>query len=202
MLNGPLKLASVFAVIAGVGMGTALGADTITIKIPRHTELTNVQRLNREGVVAVQKREYGKAADLFYKAYLYDPADPFTLNNLGYISELQGQLDRADKFYKLASEQGSTANIDLSNIKHLQGMPMSTAFASLQETPTRVNRMNVDAIHLLSQNRGGEAITLLEQARSLDPQSAYTLNNLGVAYESMGDYNNQFRLHRPDRCDR
>ena len=147
-----------------MGLETALAGE-ITIKIPKHTQLSYVQRLNREGVMAVEKHDYAKAADLFYKAYLYDPADPFTLNNLGYISELQGELDRANKFYKLAAEQGCTANVDLSNVKHLQGMPMNTALAGLQETPMRVNRINVDAMQLLSENRGLEAAALLEQAR-------------------------------------
>jgi len=191
MGKGLRHFTSVTAVIASLG---SLGAcaqssrHTVSIIIPRHSELTHVQRLNREGVAAVRKHKLEKAADLFYKAYLYDPADPFTLNNLGYISELQGQLEEANKFYKLASEQGSTANIDLSNVKDLEGKPMNTAFAELKETPMRVNRMNVEAMGLLSENRGNEAAALLEQARALDPQNAYTLNNLGVAEESMGDY--------------
>jgi tetratricopeptide (TPR) repeat protein len=185
------KLITVAAVIAVWGLNAAWAQSahhTLTITIPRHSHLTNVQRLNREGVAAVQKHNFGKAADLFYKAYLYDPADPFTLNNLGYISELQGRLEEAGKFYKLAAEQGSTANIDLSSVKRLEGKPMNTAFADLKETPMRVNRMNVDAMRLLSEKRGDEAAALLEQARSLDPQNPYTLNNLGVAEESMGDY--------------
>ncbi len=184
------KLTTATAVIAG-GLNATWAQPaqhTLTITIPRRSQLTNVQRLNREGVAAVQKHNLGKAADLFYRAYLYDPADPFTLNNLGYISELQGQLDQADKFYKLAAEQGSTANIDLSSAKRLEGMPMNAAFAGLNESPMRVNRMNVDAMRLLSGNRGDEAEKILEQARSLDSQNAYTLNNLGVAEESMGDY--------------
>ena len=117
------------------------------------------------------------------------------MNNLGYISELQGQLDRADKFYKLAAEQGSTANIDLSNVKRLQGMPMNTALAGLEASPMRVNSINLHAIRLLSQNRGAEAAALLEQARSLEPENPYTLNNLGVAEESMGDYDKAMRFY-------
>jgi len=187
-----LKLTTATAVIAVAwGLNAALAQSThhnLTITIPRHSQLTNVQRLNREGVSAVRKHNYGKAADLFYRAYLYDPGDPFTLNNLGYISELQGQLDQADKFYKLAAEQSCTANIDLSSVKRFEGKPMNAAFADLKETPMRVNRMNVDAMRLLSQNRDDEAAALLEQALSLDPQNPYTLNNLGVAEESMGDY--------------
>ena len=191
MNKGLFKLITVTAVIAGLGFTGAwaqTALHTVTITIPRHSQLTYVQRLNREGVAAVRKHNLGKAADLFYKAYLYDPADPFTLNNLGYISELQGQLDQANKFYKLASEQSSTANIDLSSVKSLEGKPMNAAYADLKESPMRVNRMNVDAMRLLSENRGGEAAALLEQARSLDPQNPYTLNNLGVAEESTGDY--------------
>ena len=46
---------------------------------------------------------------LFYKAYLIDPNDPFTLNNLGYIAELEGQADRAQRYYDLAQAQGSDA---------------------------------------------------------------------------------------------
>jgi Flp pilus assembly protein TadD len=59
----------------------------LRITLPKYSELTPVQRLNREGVSAIQNHQYEKAEGIFYKAYLYDPADAFTLNNLGYISE-------------------------------------------------------------------------------------------------------------------
>jgi Flp pilus assembly protein TadD len=146
-------------------------------------------------VSAVQRHQYDKAEALFYKAYLYDPADPFTLNNLGYISELQGQLDRAQRFYALASEQGSSATIDKSNAKKLEGRSMGFAFESLHDVPMRVDRMNVDAITLLSQTRGFEAIALLHEALSLDPQNPFTLNNLGVAHEAIGDYDDALKYY-------
>src|SRR5580698_4704737 len=168
-----LKIIASVVVIAVSG-SQAWAADVLTIKIPRHSELTPVQKLNREGVEAVKKLDYEKAAALFYKAYLYDPSDPFTLNNLGYISELQGELDRAHKFYALAGEQGSNANIERSNAKRLEGRPMQEAFESLQDVPMRVNRMNVDAMELLSEDRGLEAITLLREALALDAQNPFT----------------------------
>jgi Flp pilus assembly protein TadD len=154
-----------------------------------------VQRLNREGVDAVKRKQYEKAAALFYRAYLYDPADPFTLNNLGYISELQGELDRAHRFYASAAEQGSNANIDRSSAKRLEGKPMQYAFENLQDVPMRVNRMNVDAMELLSEDRGIEAITLLRDALTLDKQNPFTLNNLGVADETIGDYANALQSY-------
>ena len=179
MLTMPVKLIAA-AALAIVSLAQyAWAANTIKITIPRRSELTPVQRLNREGVEAVEMRKYEKAATLFYKAYLYDPADPFTLNNLGYISELQGELDRAHRFYALASEQGSDATIDRSNTKDLEGRPMNYAFNSLQDIPMRVNRMNIDAMDLLSKNRGFQAVALLKQALSADPTNPFTLNNLG-----------------------
>ena len=181
------KTALTIAALLGLGAHAAWARDTITITLPRHSNLTFVQRLNREGVLAVQKHDYAKAANLFYKAYLFDPSDPFTLNNLGYISELEGQLDRANKFYKLAAEQGSNANIDVSSVKELKGQPMQAAFSGLQGAPMRVNRLNLEAVNLLSEGRNSEATGLLQQALSLDPQDPFTLNNLGAADEATGD---------------
>ncbi len=195
MIGTPLKLIAVIALIAGSGSYDAWARDGLAITIPRRSELTPVQRLNREGVEAVKKHNYEKAAALFYKAYLYDPGDPFTLNNLGYISEMQGELDRARKFYALASQQGCSANIDQSNAKQLEGKPMQYAFEHLQDLPMRVNRMNVDAMRILSEKRGFEAVALLQKALSLDPKNPFTMNNLGVADEAIGDYNNALKYY-------
>jgi Flp pilus assembly protein TadD len=155
--------------------------------------MTPVQRLNREGVEAIQKKNYEKAETLFLKAYLYDPADPFTLNNLGYIAELQGQLERALKFYQLASEQGSEASIDRSNAKQLEGKPIGYALNGLSGGSMRVDHFNVEAVSLLSENRNAEADQLLQQAFTLDPRNPFTLNNLGVARESVGDYDDALK---------
>lgn len=181
--------------LATSAVSMSWGADTHVIKIPRRSELTPVQRLNRRGVEAIKKHDYKNAESLFYKAYLYDPADPFTLNNLGFVSELEGDLDRAQKFYGLAAEQGSNATIDFSSAKNLQGKPMKDAVVNLQDATMRVNRMNINAMRLLAQNRGFEAIDLLKKALPLDSRNAFTLNNLGVASEAIGDFNGALRYY-------
>src|SRR5579863_4714159 len=188
------KIIACIALAAGSSLLWA--AEGTVIKIPMRSQLTPVQRLNREGVKAVEKRDYKSAEALFYKAYLYDPADPFTLNNLGYVSELEGDLDRANQFYQLASEQGSNATIDLSNAKHLQGEPMRDALINLKDAQMRVNEVNIQGMRLLAQNRGFEAIALLKQALPLDPRNAFTLNNLGVASEATGDLDGALRYYR------
>ncbi len=164
---------------------SALAGD-LKITIPRHSKLTPVQRLNREGVEAVRKHNYRKAEELFYKAYLYDPDDAFTLNNLGYISELQGQIDRAQQFYSLASEQSSEAVVDVSSKRELRGQPMSAALA-MTNGPLEVNHANVEAVRLLGQGRAPEADLLLQQVLKSDPNNVFTLNNMGVAKEMEGE---------------
>jgi tetratricopeptide (TPR) repeat protein len=60
----------------------------------------------------------------------------------------------------------------------------------------QANRMNLEAMRLLSENRGFEATSLLQQALSLDPQDPFTLNNLGVADETVGDFWNALKYYR------
>ena len=158
----------------------------ISISIPKRSKLTPVQRLNREGVEALQKHKYKKAEQLFYKAYLYDPADAFTLNNLGYISELQGDIDRAERFYELAAQQSSEAVVALSTSREARGKPMKEALAAAS-APIEINHANIEAVRLLSQGRSAEADLLLQQALNQDPHNVFTLNNMGVAKEMEGE---------------
>lgn len=196
MSKTAITLGAIFAVVALGASTNGWAHEGERILIPMRSHLSPVQKLNREGVEAIRKHDYDRAQTLFYRAYLYDPADPFTLNNLGYVSELQGQIDRAQRFYQLAAEQSSDANIDVSNLKHLQGQPMKTALVQLKDATMRVNRFNLDAMRELEQDQGFEAIDTLQRALAVDPHNAFTLNNLGVAYESVADLDNALRYYQ------
>lgn len=189
-------LVLITSIAIATGSHFAWARDGHVFKIPRRSELTPVQRFNRQGVEAVKKHNYRGAEALFYKAYLYDPADPFTLNNLGYISELEGDFDRAQKFYGLAAEQSSNASIDISNAKQLEGKPMRDAVVNLQDAQVRLNHTNIQAMQLLAEGRGFEALAILKQNLRLDPRNPFTLNNLGVASEATGDFDGALRYYR------
>ena len=161
-------------------------AGDIKIIIPKRSKLTPVQRLNRQGVEAVRKHNYKKAEEFFYKAYLFDPDDAFTLNNLGYIAEMQGQIDRAQQFYSLAAEQSSDAIVDLSSKSQLRGQPMKAA-VDITNEPLQVNHANVEAVRLLQQGRAPEADLLLQEVLKNDSKNIFTLNNMGVAKEMEGE---------------
>jgi Flp pilus assembly protein TadD len=189
-----------------LGVGSRARAGDLKIALPRRSHATPVQRLNREGVELVRKHRYEKAESLFYKAYLLDPDDPFTLNNLGFVAELQGQVDRAHTFYTLAWKQGSDAVIDLASAdfagadfqssgaansdrkksSRLRGQTMNEAL-SLTDIPLKDNHDNVEAVRLLSQGRALEAEVLLHHALKNNPNNAFALNNMGVAKEMEGE---------------
>ena len=188
------RLGAVF-LVAAFCVPSSLAKDRIAVTIPRRSHMSPVQGLNRDGVEAARKNQYEKAEAFFYKAYLYDPSDPFTLNNLGYVAELQGQFDRARKYYEMATEQGCDAPIDLSSIDSLKGKPMMAAYQNLQDLPMQINRMNIDAMRLLAEDRGFETASLLELALKLDPHNPFTMNNLAVAYEAIGDFQGAIKYY-------
>lgn len=182
------------AILGGAVASQSAKASDLTIMIPRPSKLTPVQRLNREGVEAIKKHKYSKAEQLFYKAYLFDPEDPFTLNNLGYISELQGDVDRAEKYYTLAAQESSEAVVDMSSTPQFKGRPMKDAMALTSE-PLQINHANVEAVRLLQQGRAPEADLLLQEALKHDPHNIFTLNNMGVAKEMEGESQDALRYY-------
>jgi len=167
----------------------------LRISLPKRGKLTPVQQLNREGVEAVRKNQFEKAETLFYKAYLFDPDDPFTLNNLGYISELKGDVDRAHRFYELASQADTEATIDRASSKTAEGKEVKEAVNNIGDLQLQVNRANVEAIRLLNEGRASEAENVLHRALGMDPRNPYTLNNLGVVQEMQGDFDQALKYY-------
>lgn len=189
----PQRLVIIIALFCTV----ALSAEdkTVRISIPKRTKPTPVQKLNQEGVKELQKREYKKAKATFYKAYLIDPNDPFTLNNLGYIAELEGQADRAERYYSLAQAQGSDAIVYKSTERAAVGKPVDQIAGSAADNKMQVNRINVYAIGLLQKDQAPEADLALQRALKLDPNNPFTLNNLGYAREKEGELEQAYRFY-------
>jgi Flp pilus assembly protein TadD len=172
-----------------------LGAQDLRLKFPKRSHPTPVQALNQDGVKAVEKHNYEKAKKLFYKAYLLDPNDPFTLNNLGYIAELDGDLDRAQRFYSLAAEQPSEAVIDKASNPDLKGKEVADVAGNAVDQQMEINRNNVYAMGLLMKDRAPEADLVLQKALALDPKNPFTLNNLGFAKEKEGELEQAMRYY-------
>ena len=169
---------------------------TLRINIPKRTKPTPVQTFNRDGVKAIQKHDYAKAKKLFYKAYLLDPNDPFTLNNLGYVAELEGDVDRAQRFYELAQEENSEATVDRSSNDDNKGKTVAAVAGHAQSGGVQMNVMNVEAISLLNKDRIAEADILLQKALRIDPRNPFTLNNMGYTKEKEGELEAAINYYR------
>jgi len=186
-----------FALLAFFLLSTAMqaGAQEIRIPLPKKSKYTPVQALNRDGVAALKKHDISKAKRLFYKAYLIDPNDPFTLNNLGYVAELEGNLDRAQRYYDQAQANTSEAVIDRSTSQDVQGKTVAKIAGHTAEGPLKVNQLNSEALGLLRQDLAPEADVVLQQALKVDPNNPFTLNNLGFAKEKEGELEDAIRFY-------
>ena len=186
VLGLSLKKVVPVALVLGALVMSAFAGD-LRITLPKRTKPTPVQDLNREGVKALEHHNYERAKRLFYKAYLLDPDDPFTLNNLGYVSELAGEVQRAQRYYELSQQTESDALVDRSTNKELVGKTVAAVAGNAADNGLQVNRLNVAAIGLLEKDRAPEADVLLTRALAIDPKNAFTLNNLGYAKEREGE---------------
>lgn len=170
-------------------------AGDLRISLSKRSRLTPVQKLNQAGVRDLQKHDYRRAKELFYRAYLIDPNDPFTLNNLGYIAELEGQADRAERYYDLSQAQGSDALVYKSTERSVIGKPVSEVAGHAGDTQMQINRINVQAIGLLHSGEAPQADLVLQKALKLDPHNPFTLNNLGYAREQEGEMEQAYSFY-------
>src|SRR5258707_13390167 len=141
--------------------GPNASASDLHVSIPERSISTPTQRLNREGVAQLKHGHQEEAKRLFYKAYLLDPNDPFTLNNLGYVAELEGDVDRAQRFYDLAADQSSAAIVDRADADGVVGKSVTQVAGRADENNMQVNRLNVQALGLLLKDRAPEADVIL-----------------------------------------
>lgn len=189
---------SVLALSLGLSMmsgGVAAQAQQLRIPLPKKSKFTPVQQLNRDGVAALKKHDIGKAKRLFYKAYLIDPNDPFTLNNLGYVSELEGSLERAQRYYDQAKANTSEAVIDRSTADEAHGKTVASVAGRTAEGQMKVNELNSEALGLLNRDRAPEADVVLQAALKIDPKNPFTLNNMGFAKEKEGELESAIRYY-------
>jgi Flp pilus assembly protein TadD len=175
--------------------GVSASAQQVRIPLPKKSRFTPVQQLNRDGVAALKKHDISKAKRLFYKAYLIDPNDPFTLNNLGYVSELEGSMDRAQRYYDQARANTSEAVIDRSTADEVQGKTVASVAGHTEEGPLKVNELNSEALSLLNRDRAPEADVVLQAALKIDPKNPFTLNNMGFAKEKEGEIESAIKFY-------
>jgi Flp pilus assembly protein TadD len=77
---------------------------------------------NLRGVSAMNRNDWRAAWENFSRAYKLSPENAFSLNNQGYMAELDGDLDSAQEFYREAQRAGgSSARVGLATSRNAEG---------------------------------------------------------------------------------
>ena len=81
-----------------------------------------VARLNLRGVSAMNRNDHKTARNDFEKAYKLDPRNAFTINNMGFLSELEGDKETAQSYYEQAEgARRSNARVAVSTRPEVEG---------------------------------------------------------------------------------
>ena len=192
-----IKASKVLVMSAGLAMQLIVSASPslagdLRVSIPLRETSTPTQKLNREGVAALKHGHQEKAKRLFYRAYLLDPQDPFTLNNLGYIAELDGDADRALRYYALAAREHTDAIIDQSSAPDLKGKSLDGAYQHVAGADQEISKINERAIVMLQKGYVFEARNLLQSELARYPQDPFPYAELVSV--------NKLRSHRESEC--
>jgi tetratricopeptide (TPR) repeat protein len=93
-----------------------------------------VAELNIQGVSAINRNDPQSAEQAFRKAYALDPNNAFAVNNIGYLSETEGDRETAQFFYDKAQTLANPkAKVGLATRLSAEGQPL-TQIASQNDT--------------------------------------------------------------------
>jgi Flp pilus assembly protein TadD len=158
-------------------------------------------RINRTNIQAMRllARNRGFEAVALLKQILpLDPSNAFTLNNLGVASEATGDIDNALRYYRAAAASNSSAPAAVTLDQAWRGKSVSEmASASAKRLERRIRNagpveaqavmLTIRGVFAVNQNDWATAREDFLHAYSLDPNSAFTLNNRGYVSERDGD---------------
>jgi Flp pilus assembly protein TadD len=157
-----------------------------------------VNRLNVAAMGLMAKDRAPEAELTLRKALLLAPKNPFTLNNLGYALEKEGELEQAIRYYDLATLSGSGDKVVVAFNRGWRGRPISEIaginaqgarreLATEASSEAKVTRLNLRGVSALNRNQVSQARQFLQQAYRIDPGNAFSLNNMGYISEVEGD---------------
>jgi len=157
-----------------------------------------IYRFNVQAIGLLLKDRAPEADLVLQKALALDSKNPFTLNNMGFAREKEGEYDQALGFYTRAAQQHSRDPIVVTINRDWRGKPISEIAAhnaralhklmAKEETvPLRVARLNLRGVSALNRNDPQTARKDFQQAYKLDSNNAFTLNNMGYMAEMDGD---------------
>jgi Flp pilus assembly protein TadD len=138
-------------------------------------------------------------ADLvLQQALKLDPKNPFTLNNMGFAKEKEGELEEAIQFYTRAAATRSrdlvvvTSNNDwrgkaISDIADRNAENTRRQLAKNNDVEAQVARLNLRGVSAMNRNDRKTARQDFLNAYKLNPSYSFSINNMGYVAELDGD---------------
>jgi len=118
-----------------------------------------IARLNLRGVSAINRNERSMGRQYFEQAYKIDPNNSFTLNNMGYLAEMDGDRETAQYLYAKAREGGaSEAKVALATRRDMEGQRMGAVAAVNDQTVNDAMERDLEA-----RRRQGGIVALLNR---------------------------------------
>jgi Flp pilus assembly protein TadD len=121
------------------------------------------------GVVASNQNDLSAAKDDFIQAYSLDPNSAFSLNNRGFVAEMEGDLETAQYFYDKARRAiDATARIGMATQHEAEGQRLSiVASDSDKQVDTRLAKYSEER----RQQTGPIELTPRDNAPSVPPKN-------------------------------
>ncbi len=146
----------------------AASARALRDRLARSNDLSEqVAELNLRGVSAVNRNELRAADEDFRKAYSLNPNDAFTLNNIAYVAELEGDRETAQFFYDRARQAGgANLTVGVATRRTEEGKRL---FAVAQDNNTLVEEKVTQERNVL--RRSTEPVVLRRRDNSIVDES-------------------------------
>ena len=102
-------------------------AQRIQRRLPEQDKVENkTARLNFLGVSAINRNDFANARHYFEQAAGLDAKDGFALNNMGYVSEMDGDQETADMYYQKAqTAERSGAHVTAATRLNVLGLKLN-----------------------------------------------------------------------------
>ena len=116
----------------------AQNAKALRNRMESHNTLeARVAEFNLRGVSAINRNDLRTADQDFRKAYALNPNNAFARNNIGYVSEIEGDRETAQFFYDSAQQAlGANAKVGLATRRAFEGQKL---FQVAQDNSSKVN---------------------------------------------------------------
>jgi Flp pilus assembly protein TadD len=155
-------------------------------------------KANVQAILLLQKGRVFEAESILKAALQSDPKNPFLLDSMGYALEAEGDLQGALRYYSAAASLQSDERVlltprvkwrgrKISDIAAESAKSVSETIAKGEDTDAQVARLNLRGVSALNHNDPASAQKFFREAYKLDPNNAFTLNNIGYISELNGD---------------